>query len=47
MMRDILKGDQNAQSNQEHEHSHSNQRLKTHCNAPFVIVALMVALAAG
>jgi hypothetical protein len=46
MMRDILKGDQ-AQSNQEHEHSHSNQRLKMHCNAPFVIVALMVALAAG
>ncbi len=36
MMGDVLEADdQNAQSNQEHEHSHSNQRLKTHFGALF------------
>ena len=47
MMGDVLERDPDAQSDQEHQHSRSNQLLKTHCNAPFVIVALMVALAAG
>ncbi len=35
MMGDVLEADdQKAQSDQEHEHSHSNQLLKTHFGAP-------------